>query len=167
MKLTERQIRFADEFIRTGEITRAAMIAGYSPKSARQTGQENMSKPNIKAYIDERLLKLRKESIAEQDEVLQYLTSVLRGNATGTALVGVGGGEESVEQLPPTTAEKTKAAELLARRFTLSDRDRLQNELIKVQIRKAEKELEVDTSTEDKLKDYFDALGSAFIDDET
>ena len=119
MKLTEKQRRFADEYIRTGNIRQSAILAGYSEKTAHVVGSENIRKPNIKAYIDKRLEDLRKESIAEQDEILQFLTKVVRGQASGTALVGMGMGEQSVDQVPPTIAERTKAAELLGKRYAL------------------------------------------------
>lgn len=119
MKLTEKQRRFADEYIRLGNASEAARNAGYSQKTAFRIGQENMQKPAIKAYIDKRLDELKKESIAEQDEILQFLTKVLRGQAKGTELVGLGMGEQAVEQVPPTVAERTKAAELLGKRFAM------------------------------------------------
>lgn len=118
-KLTEKQRRFADEYIRLGEATQAAINAGYSTKTARSIGHENLTKPDIKAYIDKRLNELKKESIAEQDEILQFLTKILRGEARGTELVGLGMGEQSVDQVPPTIAEKTRAAELLGKRYTM------------------------------------------------
>lgn len=119
MELNERQRRFADEYIRLGEITQAAVNAGYSIKTAKQIGQENLTKPAIKTYINARLDELKKESIAEQDEVLQFLTGVLRGKETGVGLVGTGGGAQSVEKLEPTLMERTKAAELLGKRYAL------------------------------------------------
>jgi len=119
VKLTEKQRRFADEYIRLGNATEAALNAGYSKKTARAIGSENLTKPDIKAYIDQRLDELKKESIAEQDEILQFLTSVVRGKARGTSLVGLGMGEQAVEQVPPTLAERTRAAELLGKRHGL------------------------------------------------
>lgn len=119
MKLTERQRRFADEYIRLGEITQAAVNAGYSIKTAKQIGQENLTKPAIKAYIDARLDELKKDSIAEQDEILQFLTSVMRGKATGTALVGIGQGAQTVEQLPPSVTERARAAVDLGKRYAM------------------------------------------------
>lgn len=119
MKLTEKQRRFADEYIRLGNATEAALNAGYSKKTARAIGSENLTKPDIKAYIDKRLDELKKESIAEQDEILQFLTKVLRGQTKGTELVGLGMGEQAVEQVPPTVSERTRAAELLGKRYMM------------------------------------------------
>ena len=82
MKLTLKQKRFADEYIISGNATQAAIKAGYSKKTANRTAAENMSKPVIKAYIDEQLAKLASQKIAQQEEILQYLTSVLRGESS-------------------------------------------------------------------------------------
>ncbi|MFC4712245.1 terminase small subunit [Planococcus dechangensis] len=123
VKMTVKQQRFADEYIRLGEITQAAINAGYNSKSAYKTGSENLRKPLIKSYIDERMEELKKESIAEQDEVLQYLTSVMRGEVKDEALLVVGDGDfgSSVErhQKRADTMARTKAAELLGKRYAL------------------------------------------------
>lgn len=130
-KLTEKQRRFADEYIRTANIRQSAIIAGYSEKTAGVIGNENLSKPNIKTYIDERLEKLKKESIAEQDEILQYLTSVMRGEVKDERLMVVGDGDYRSEvEKHETRAEivaRTKAAELLGRRYAMwTDKQRVE-----------------------------------------
>ena len=51
-KLTNKQQKFADEYIRTGNATKSALEAGYSPKTAQRMGSENLSKPLIKSYIN-------------------------------------------------------------------------------------------------------------------
>lgn len=79
MKLTEKQQRFADEYIRTGNITQSYMNAYQHIKkenSAATSGSRLLRNAKVRSYIDERLEKLKKESIAEQDEILQYFTSV-------------------------------------------------------------------------------------------
>lgn len=122
-KLTEKQRRFADEYIRLGEITQAAINAGYSTKTAHATGNENLKKPMIKSYIDKRLEELKKESIAEQDEILQYLTSVMRGQVQDEVVMVVGdgdfGGSIEKEDKRSDTAARTKAAELLGKRYAM------------------------------------------------
>ena len=82
MKLTLKQKRFADEYIISGNATQAAILAGYSKKTAIKIGVENLTKPDIKSYIDEQLAKLASQKIAQQEEILQYLTSVLRGESS-------------------------------------------------------------------------------------
>ena len=118
-KLTEKQRRFADEYIRLGEITQAAINAGYSTKTAYAIGNENLSKPIIKSYIDKRLEELRKESIAEQDEILQFLTSVLRGKESEKIPLGLGMGEQKLISKDLDGKDRIKAAELLGKRYAM------------------------------------------------
>lgn len=128
--MNERQRRFADEYIRLGNIYQAAINAGYSEKSASQIGNENLNKPKIKSYVDKRLQDLRKQSIAEQDEILQYLTSVMRGKAKGKLKLGVGQGAEEVIDVEPTTQERIKAAEQLGKRYGMwTDRQEMEVKL--------------------------------------
>lgn len=119
MKLTEKQRRFADEYIRLGEITKAAINAGYSTKTAYEIGKENLGKPSIKSYIDARLQELRKKSIAEQDEVLQYLTSIMRGEQTEQTLRGIGEGAQTIDDIDISAKDRIKAAELLGKRYAM------------------------------------------------
>lgn len=126
MELTEKQQRFADEYIRTGNITQSYMVAYPHIKkesSASASGSRLLGNVKVKAYIDERLEKLKKESIAEQDEILQYLTSVMRGELKDEQLLVVGDGDfgSGVEK-HETRAEivaRTKAAELLGKRYVM------------------------------------------------
>ena len=88
--LTLKQQKFCDEYIISGNATQAATLAGYSKKTARSIGQENLTKPDIKKYIDERLEELESSKIAKQDEVLRYLTSIMRGFETEQAeMIGI------------------------------------------------------------------------------
>ncbi|EJD81225.1 terminase small subunit [Staphylococcus epidermidis] len=119
MKLTVKQQRFADEYIRLGEVTKAAINAGYSIKSAYAVGSENLKKPSIKSYIDKRLEELKKESIAEQDEILQYLTSVMRGETTEQTLVAQGEGYQEIDNIDVGAKDRIKAAELLGKRYRM------------------------------------------------
>lgn len=122
-KMTLKQQRFADEYIITGNATQAAIKAGYSKKTARAIANENLIKPYIKEYIDERLAKLESEKIATQEEVLQYLTSVMRGEKTEPLLVLDGEGTQKVIEAVPNVQSRTRAAELLGKRYgTFTDR---------------------------------------------
>jgi phage terminase small subunit len=119
VKLTEKQRRFADEYIRLGEITQASINAGYSTKTAYAIGKENLEKPIIKSYIEKRLSELRKQSIAEQDEVLQYLTSIMRGEQTEQTLRGIGEGAQTIDDIEISAKDRIKAAELLGKRYAM------------------------------------------------
>ena len=81
--MTARQKKFCDEYLISGNATDAAIKAGYSPKTAKQTGSENLAKPDLKQYIEAELDKLHSAKIADAQEVLEYLTSVTQ-TITGT-----------------------------------------------------------------------------------
>lgn len=123
MKLTIKQQRFADEYIISGNATEAAIKAGYSKKTANRIATENLSKLVIKTYIDERLKELSDKKIANQQEVLEYLTSVLRGESSSEVVVIEGQGEGVSKAKPmqkaPDEKERLKAAELLGKRMGL------------------------------------------------
>ena len=93
MKLTEKQRRFVDYFIETGNKTEAARKAGYSSKRAAEIGAENYRKPHIKAAIDERLAKMDVKRIAGAEEVMQFFTSVMRGEIKEEVVTTEGTGE--------------------------------------------------------------------------
>lgn len=78
MKLTTKQQRFADYYIQTGNATESAIKAGYSKKTARSIGQENLTKPDIKKYIDKVNKKLEDERIADMKEIKEFWTTMLR-----------------------------------------------------------------------------------------
>lgn len=77
--LNKRQRDFAEYYIQCGNATEAAIKAGYSERSARFSGCENLTKPNISAYIAERMEEIRKKQIATSEEVVIFFSSVLRG----------------------------------------------------------------------------------------
>ena len=79
MKLTPKQKAFADYYIETGNASEAARRAGYSEKTAGGQGAENLRKPQISAYIAERMSSQDRERCASADEVLQFYTAVMRG----------------------------------------------------------------------------------------
>lgn len=134
IRLTIKQKRFADEYIISGNATEAAIKAGYAERSAYQLGAENLKKPQIKSYIDERLEELNDKAIAKQDEILRYLTSVVRGQSRSAIVVieGEGDGVSSARFVnkPPDEKERLKAAELLGKRYRLfTDRVELDTDI--------------------------------------
>ena len=79
MKLTPRQKAFAEYYIECGNCTEAARKAGYSEKTCYAIGAENLKKPQISAYIAERMQAQNEARVASADEVLQFFSSVMRG----------------------------------------------------------------------------------------
>lgn len=123
MKLTRKQQLFADEYIRTGNAYQSAVSAGYSHNYAKGNIVKLLENVSVKSYIDARLEELKKESIAEQDEILQYLTSVMRGKMTDEELMLVPTGDfmsevERHEKRADIVA-RTKAAELLGKSYAM------------------------------------------------
>ena len=116
-KLTIKQKKFADEYIISGNATEAAKIAGYSEKTAAVIGAENLIKPNIKSYIEARLAELEDKAIAKQDEVLKYLTSIIRGEQTEQVLMLDGDGAQKITNIEVSAKDRIRAAELLGKRY--------------------------------------------------
>ncbi len=102
-KLTEKQKRFIDYYVETANATESAKRAGYSSKTAKNIGAENLTKLNY--FIQERLQQLEDNRIASQEEVLQYLTKVMRGE------------EKDQFGLDASLQDRTKCAELLGKRY--------------------------------------------------
>ena len=102
-KLTEKQKRFIDYYIETANATESAKRAGYSSKTAKNIGAENLTKLNY--FIQERLQQLENDRIASQEEVLKYLTKVMRGE------------EKDQFGLDASLQDRTKCAELLGKRY--------------------------------------------------
>jgi phage terminase small subunit len=122
-KLTEKQKRFADYYIETGNASESAIRAGYSKGSAKEIASQNLTKLNIKSYIEKNIESKDKKRIASQDEVLEYLTSVLRGEiieeCAVTENIGDFRSEARIIEKQVAPKDRNKAAELLAKRYGL------------------------------------------------
>lgn len=140
--LTDKQRRFCDEYLCDMNATQAAIRAGYSKRTAYRTGADNLKKPQIRAYIDKRMAEKDAELIATQNEVLQYLTSVMRGKSVAVEVVVDGGGAKLVEK-EPSEMERIKAADQLAKCHGLyRDKDKLKIDQERLEIEKERLELE-------------------------
>lgn len=121
--MTAKQQRFCDEYLIDLDGTKAAIRAGYSPRTAAAIASENLRKPKLQQYIAERMAEKEKQLIADQDEVLRYLTAVLRGESESEIVVVVSSGDFMTEakrvKKAPDEKERLKAAELLGKRYGL------------------------------------------------
>ena len=137
VKMTEKQKRFCDEYLIDLNATQAAIRAGYSEKTARAIGAENLTKPYIREYIDQRLAEKEDDLIAKQDEVMKYLTSVMRRDKKEHVVVTLSKEESTyvpdengvmrkhtikedipeVIEIPARLTDANKAAELLGRAY--------------------------------------------------
>lgn len=109
--------KFADEYIKTGNVYQSAINAGYSENYARTNAYKLLEKDSIKSYIDERMKKLEEEAIADQAEVLKYLTRVLRDEEREDVLVNIGNYEQEIQSMKVSAKDRIKAAELLGKRY--------------------------------------------------
>lgn len=123
MKLTAKQKRFIDYYIETGNATESARRAGYSPKTAEAIGLENLGKPRIKAAIDARLKELEDKRIAKADEVMQFLTSTLRGEVKEERVVvegtGDGRSDARIITVQVSARDRLEAAKSLLKRYPM------------------------------------------------
>ncbi len=120
--MTDNQRRFADEYLIDCNGTRAYKAAYPSVKKdevARSCASRLLTNANVKTYIEAQLEKLSSERVATAQEVLEYLTSVVRGNSLSEVVVieGQGEGVSRAVGIPKTPDEKErlKAAELLGK----------------------------------------------------
>lgn len=117
--MTPKQKRFCDEYLIDTNATQAAIRAGYSEKTAYSIGQRLLKDVEVAAYIEERANEINNKAIADATEVMQYLTSVLRGESKSSVLSLCGNGYQEIIEKEPDEKEKLKAAELLAKRYGL------------------------------------------------
>lgn len=109
MKLTPKQKKFCEWYIKTGNATEAAKKAGYSKKTAARMGSENLQKPVISAYIAERMGKQDAALVADADEVLRFYSSVMRGQ------------EKDQFGLDASLTDRISAAKELMKRYSKAD----------------------------------------------
>lgn len=119
MKLTIKQKRFADEYIISGSLYQSAIEAGYSENYARKQAHKLLANVGIKTYINKRLKELDDKKIAKQEEVLKYLSSVIRDEQIEEVLRLAGDGGQTITEIKLSAKDKIKAAELLGKRYGL------------------------------------------------
>ena len=110
--MTPKQQKFCDEYIKTGNATQSAINAGYSKKTTKQIGQENLTKLDLKVYINERLKAISDNTIATAEETLGILTKIVRGEHTEQVTTAEG---EIIEKHPDTNQVIKASAEILKR----------------------------------------------------
>ena len=108
--LSQKQIRFVQEYMKTNNITQSAIKAGYSPKTAAVQGSRLLTTIKIATYVDAINERMESDKIADIQEVMEYLTSVMRGE------------KKDQFDLDASLSERTKAASELARRLDVRAR---------------------------------------------
>ena len=161
MKLTAKQRKFCDEYIKSGNATEAYFKAGYQIKSneaARANASRLLTRANIKEYIETRLKQLESKKLAGAREVLKYLTSVMRGEQTESVATAKG----IYDNVPVSAKDRISAAKELLKRYPTDP-------LTKAQLRKANADARVaearanvaerlGSEGDDKLNELMDKL---------
>lgn len=152
MAMTNRQKKFCDEYLIDLNATQAAIRAGYSERSAGRNADRMMKNDEIRSYIEEQLQQLHNERTADAQEVVEYLTSVLRGESEGEELVnefqGDGISKAVNVKKKPSEKDKLRAAELLGKRFGIFT-DKIENKV----------------TVSDKLADVFAQMGGEALEE--
>lgn len=107
IKLKPKELVFAEEWLKTTNATQSAIKAGYSARTAYSAGSRLLKKVDVKQYIDERLAEMKESSIADTNEVMQFLSSTMRGDIPDQF------------GLDPALNDRIKAAELLGKRYKM------------------------------------------------
>lgn len=107
--MNQRQRAFVDAYLKYGNAAEAARHAGYSDRSARSVGQRLLTNGDIKALIAARLDVAEAQRIADADEALAFLTSVMRGEV------------KDQFGLDAALSDRIKAAQELLKRYAVAD----------------------------------------------
>ena len=110
-KLTNKQQAFINYYLGESKMnaTDAARRAGY--KHPKVQGAQNLSKLNQE--IAERMEQMKKDSIATQEELLQFMTAVTRGEETEKLVTNAG----NIVEVPVSMKDRIKPAELLGKSY--------------------------------------------------
>lgn len=103
--LNQRQARFVQEYMKTNNITQSAIKAGYSQRTAHVQGCNLLKNIKIVNYIDAINERMESDKIADIQEVMEYLTSVMRGE------------KKDQFDIDASLSDRTRAAGELAKRL--------------------------------------------------
>lgn len=115
--MNARQKKFCDEYLIDLNATQAAIRAGYSEHTARSLGQRLLTNVDVSAYIQQQLDAIHSEKTADAQEVIEYLTSVMRGEHTEQVLQLIGDGVQKISDMEVSAKDRLRAAELIGKRY--------------------------------------------------
>ncbi|PCD12168.1 terminase small subunit [Clostridioides difficile] len=118
--MTEKQKRFCDYYIETGNATEAYKKAykNNNQRTSESNGSRLLSNDKVKNYIDERLKQIESKRIADAKEVMEYLTKILRNQEQEEVVIVSENGPEIIKK-DVSIKDRNKAAELLGKRYAL------------------------------------------------
>lgn len=138
-KLTPKQKKFAEEYVKSGNGTRAAIAANYKSKSAHSIATENLQKPAVKNYIKELMDKAASDRIMDATEAIELLTRIARGEETETKVVATQFNVSEIE-VPADLKTKIAAVKEILKRYPDSD------DFVKAQLHKLNADIRQSTA---------------------
>lgn len=124
-RLNPRQIKFADEYIISGNLYQSAIKAGYSEHYSRSQADKILNTVGVSRYISDRMEEIKSTKIMDQTEVMERLTAIARREVKKGVYnyIEKSNGEkvtyEKEYELVPNTEEETKALELIGKRYAM------------------------------------------------
>lgn len=153
-KLTPKQQKFADEYIKSGNAYQAAIEAGYSRNYAKAQSSKLLENVGIKSYIDEQMAEIASKRIMDATEAVELLTSIARGEEKETKVVATQFSVSEVD-VPADLKTKIAAAREILKRYPGDDK------LVKAQISKAEADVRIATAKARIVEHQADELEGA------
>lgn len=134
-KLTPKQKRFCEEYLKSANASEAAKKAGYSLKTAPFIGAENLKKPQISAYIKRRLDEQEAAQVADSNEILKFYTAVMRGEV------------KDQFGMDASLSDRLKAGDSLMKRYAAaSDRNRTTMEKLDAMLKEFQNAVKSETN---------------------
>lgn len=136
MKLNEKQRKFVDEYLKTGNAMQSAIAAGYSDNYAKAQSSKLLENVGIKSYLTERRKEIESKRIMSAQQALELLTKIAKGEEKETVIVSS----------PEGIYESKKEADLKTRIAAVKEilkRYPAENPLTQAQIRKLEAEADI------------------------
>lgn len=168
MALTKKQKRFVEEYLIDLNATQAAIRAGYSPETAKAIGCENLTKPNIKEYIDKAIAERSKRTGINQDRVIRELARIAFVNAakvidTKDATIKEGASDDDTAAIQSVKV-KSFGEDGVEREIKLADKIKAM-ELLGKHLGMFQNNLSVTLETSEKLDDIISQLGGEGLEE--
>ena len=114
-KLTQKQQRFVDEYIISGNATQSYLKAGYkvSEKVAATNASKLLRSAKVQAELDRRNAEIQSAKTMDMQEVMERLAAMARGETTEETVTNKG----DVIETATRNSDKLKAMELIGKRF--------------------------------------------------
>jgi len=154
-RITNKQIKFADEYIKTRNAYKSAITAGYSEAYSAKSVGELLKKEQVALYIDRRLAKMDQNKIATQEEILAGLTRVFRREETEDVVTSSKDGDVTVTKVRNSVSDSNKAANDLLKIVGKTTSSRIEMQKLRKAIadaKIAERQAESDSDTNVTIK---------------